>query len=149
MKKILIIAAAALGLAGCSSYSELARWNGKSRINDGEAPVASFVCDNQSYQLFGCVPICTGVPLTRKHGTFKDNGWDHRVAWGEDLATVDGCLDTLRYALDECHTTRVCDLHWSTDSDWAWSLFLVRHKTVRLACTILPPKPTPTSVTAP
>jgi len=141
MKRILFILTAVAGLTGCSSYSELARWNGKTRVNGGETPLASFVCDNSSYQLFGVIPLCTGVPLTREYGTFKDNGWDYRVEWGADRATVDGCLDTLDYALAECRSKRVCDVHWSTDNDYAWSLFLIRRHTVRLACTILPPAP--------
>jgi len=142
MKKTLFIAAAALGLAGCSSYSEIARWNGRPQGNDGETPVATFVCDNQSYQLLGALPICTGVPLTQRYGTFEANGWDHRVEWGEDYATVDGCLDTLNYALKVCGTTRVSDIRWSVEDDWAWSLGLIRHRTVHLTCTILPPAPT-------
>ena len=59
-----IYAAAALALAECSSYSEIARWNSDVLTNDGERPVASFVTQNFSYQLLGVIPLCTGLPWT-------------------------------------------------------------------------------------
>ena len=52
---VLPLAALALVFAGCSSYSEVARWKSNVPINDGEVPVATFLTQNFSYQLLkGC-----------------------------------------------------------------------------------------------
>ena len=64
MKKILSIAILALAFAGCSSYSEIARWNSSTPINGGEVPVATFLTQNFSYQLLWVIPLCTGLPWT-------------------------------------------------------------------------------------
>ena len=63
MKK-LVYGLALLAFAGCSSYSEIARWDNAMPINDGEVPVASFVTQNFSYQLLGFIPLASGVPWT-------------------------------------------------------------------------------------
>ena len=72
MKIALLIATTALLLVGCCSYSEIAPWNSPVTINDGEVPKASFVTANVSYQLFGVLPICTGVPWTSGEGNRMD-----------------------------------------------------------------------------
>ena len=66
--KATFIALAALALAGCSSYSEIARWNSAVKVNDGETPMATFLTQNFSYQLLWCIPICTGVPWSKEQG---------------------------------------------------------------------------------
>ena len=63
MKK-LVYGIALLAFAGCSSYSEIARWDSAMPINDREVPVASFVTQNFSYQLLGFIPLASGVPWT-------------------------------------------------------------------------------------
>ena len=64
MQNAFIIATMALALAGCSSYSEIARWDSSVTTNDGEVPIASFITQNFSYQLLGLWTICSGVPWT-------------------------------------------------------------------------------------
>ena len=72
MRKLFYVAVA-LAFAGCSSYSEIARWESDSLTNDGEKPVASFITQNFSYQLFGVIPICTGRPWTEGDEDFMDD----------------------------------------------------------------------------
>ena len=48
IKKCALLSLAALALAGCSSYSEIARWKSDVPVNDGDVPVATFVTQNFS-----------------------------------------------------------------------------------------------------
>lgn len=140
MNKVLTIAALSLALAGCSSYSEIARWDSPVSINDGEVPVASFLTQNFSYQIFGCIPLCTGVPWTEGDEDCMD---DFNVRFFANDATLDGNMATLHHALDHAGSHRITQLHSSEDNDWAWSLFLVRRHEVRTKCVILKEQPLP------
>ena len=134
MRKFLY-AAAALALAGCSSYSEIARWNSDTLTNDGEKPVASFITQNFSYQLFGVVPLCTGLPWTEGDEDIMD---DYNVSFFADEATVDNNMVSLRHALDRVGgSRRVTQLHTKVDNDYFWSLFIVNRHEVRTQCLIL------------
>ena len=62
IKTFAMLSLAALAFAGCSSYSEIARWKSDVPANDGEVPLATFVTQNFSYQLLGFIPLCTGRP---------------------------------------------------------------------------------------
>ena len=131
MKNYLAIAISALALAGCSSYSEIARWDSSTTINDGEVPVATFLTQNFSYQLLWVVPLCTGRPWTE--GT--DN-----VKLFSDEATIDNNLVSLKHALDLVGSHRISQLETSEDDSKAWSLFLVNRHEVRTKCLILKPE---------
>lgn len=132
--KNLVYGIALLALAGCSSYSEIARWEGPSTVNDDEAPVASFVTQNFSYQLLGFIPICTGLPWTEGNSDICD---DYNVSWFEDKATVDGNMVSLRHALDRVGSKRITQLHTVEKDDSDWSLYLVNRHEVRTSCVIL------------
>ena len=134
MKKLLY-AAAILALAGCSSYSEIARWNSDTLTNDGEKPVASFITQNFSYQLFGVIPICTGRPWTEGDEDIKD---DFNVRFFADEATVDNNLVSLRHALDRVGSRRIAHLQTTVDNDFFWSLCILNRHEVRTQCLILP-----------
>lgn len=136
MKK-LWYAVAALALAGCSSYSEIARWDSTALSDDGERPLASFVTQNFSYQLLWFVPLSTGLPWTEGEGDIMD---DFNVRFFADEATIDGNLASLDHALDRVGSRRVMNLHTSVDDDATWSLFLVNRHEVRTQCIILPPE---------
>ena len=125
MRKFLY-AVAALALAGCSSYSEIARWNSDALTNDGEKPAASFITQNFSYQLFGVIPLCTGLPWTEGDEDIMD---EYNVRFFADEATIDNNLVSLRHALDRVGgSRRVAQLHTKVDNDFFWSLFIVnRH----------------------
>ena len=130
-----IYAAAALALAGCSSYSEIARWNSDALTNDGEKPAASFMTQNFSYQLFGVIPLCTGLPWTEGDEDIKD---EFNVRFFADEATIDNNLISLRHALDRVGgSRRVTQLHTKVDNDYFWSLFIVNRHEVRTQCLIL------------
>ena len=130
-----IYAAAALALAGCSSYSEIARWNSDTLTNDGERPVATFVTQNFSYQLFGVIPLCTGLPWTEGDEDIMD---EFNVRFFADEATIDNNLLSLRHALDRVGgSRRVTQLHTKVDNDYFWSLFIVNRHEVRTQCLIL------------
>ena len=134
MRKFLY-AAVALALAGCSSYSEIARWDSDTLTNDGEKPAATFVTQNFSYQLFGVIPLCTGLPWTEGDEDIMD---EFNVRFFADEATIDNNLLSLRHALDRVGgSRRVTQLHTKVDNDYFWSLFIVNRHEVRTQCLIL------------
>ena len=137
MKMPFAAAVLALALAGCSSYSEVAYWKSSTGIENGEVPVASFITQNFSYQLLGCIPLCTGLPWTEGDENSMD---DFNVRLFADEATIDNNLVSLRHALDRFGTNRIADLRTTQDNDYAWSLFLVRRHEVRTQCLILSPE---------
>ena len=131
-----IYAAVALALAGCSSYSEIARWDSDTLTNDGEKPAATFITQNFSYQLFGVIPLCTGLPWTEGDEDVMD---EFNVRFFADEATIDNNLLSLRHALDRVGgSRRVTQLHTKVDNDYFWSLFIVNRHEVRTQCLILP-----------
>ncbi len=132
--KNLVYGIALLAIAGCSSYSEIARWEGVTSINDGEVPVASFVTQNFSYQLLGFIPLCTGLPWTEGTSDICD---DYNVSWFSDQATIDGNMVSLRHALDRVGSNRITQLHTVEKDDSDWSLYLVNRHEVRTSCVIL------------
>jgi len=135
--KNLVYGIALLALAGCSSYSEIARWDSTIPINDGEVPVASFVTQNFSYQLLGFIPLCTGVPWTEGKEDVCD---DFNVSLFSDKATLDNNLVSLRHALDRVGSHRVTQLRTYEKDDSDWSLYLVNRHEVRTSCIILKDK---------
>jgi len=135
MRKFLYVAAV-LAFAGCSSYSEIARWNSGTLTNDGEKPLATFVTQNFSYQLFGLIPICTGRPWTEGDEDIMD---DFNVRFFADEATVDNNLVSLRHALDRVGgSRRIAHLSTTVDNDFMWSLCILNRHEVRTQCLILP-----------
>ena len=133
MKK-LVYGIALLALAGCSSYSEIARWDGAQPINDGEVPVASFVTQNFSYQLLGFIPLCSGVPWTKGDEDICDR---FSVSLFSDKATLDNNLVSVRYALDRLGSHRVTQLRTFETDDCEWSFYLINRHEVRTSCIIL------------
>ena len=144
MKHTFAITILALALAGCSSYSEIARWNSNTPINGGEVPVATFLTQNFSYQLLWVVPLCTGLPWTEGTDEIVD---EFNVKLFSDEATVDGNLTSLKHALDLTGSRRITQLETVEDDSKVWSLFLVNRHEVRTKCIIL--KPEAPAVTAP
>lgn len=134
MKRI-CLALAALAFAGCSSYSEIARWDSTVDSDDGVRPVASFITQNFSYQLLFCIPLCTGLPWTEGEEDVMD---DFNVKLFKDEATVDNNLVSLKHALDLVGSHKVMQLHTSIDDDCVWSLFLINRHEVRTQCLIIP-----------
>ena len=135
MRKFLYVAAA-LALAGCSSYSEIARWDSDTLTNDGEKPVASFITQNFSYQLYGVIPLCTGLPWTEGDDDEMD---DFNVRFFADEATIDNNMISLRHALDRAGGShRIAQVYTKLDNDYFWSLFIVNRHEVRTQCLILP-----------
>lgn len=137
MKSIAAVALAALVFAGCSSYSEIARWDSSIPVNDGEVPMASFVTQNFSYRLLGCVPLCTGLPWTVGNEDVVD---DFNVRFFADEATPDNNLASLRHALDVVGSHRISQLRSCEDDSYVWSLFLVERHEIRTQCLILKPE---------
>ena len=134
MKKAFGLAAIALALAGCSSYSEIARWNSNVPVNDGEVPVATFVTQNFSYQLLGFIPLCTGRPWLEGDEEVVD---DFNVRLFADEATVDNNLASLNHALNVVGSHRISQLRVVEDDSAMSSLLLVNRHEVRTQCLIL------------
>ena len=132
-----VLAALGFALAGCSSYSEIARWRSTTPINDGEVPLASFVTQNFSYRLLWCIPLCTGLPWTEGLEDIKD---DFDVRFFADEATIDNNLVSLNHALDLVGSRRISQLKTTEDDSGEWSLFLVNRHEVRTSCLILAPE---------
>ena len=133
----LSLTALVFAFAGCSSYSEIARWNADTTVNDGEVPVASFVTQNFSYQLLWCIPLCTGLPWTEGTEEIVD---DFNVRLFADEATLDNNLVSLNHALDVVGSHRISQLKTTEDDSLAWSLFLINRHEVRTQCMILKPE---------
>ena len=106
MKNYLAIVILALAVAGCSSYSEIARWDGRTSIEGGEVPVATFLTQNFSYQLLWVIPICTGLPWTEGKEEIVD---EFNVELFADEATIDNNLKSLKHALDLTGSRRITD----------------------------------------
>ena len=138
MKNALMSAALALALAGCSSYSEIARWNSNIPIEGGEVPVATFVTQNFSYQLLGFIPLCTGCPWTEGGDDVVD---DFNIRLFANDATVDNNLVSLNHALDVVGSHRITQLRATEDDSAMWSLLLINRHEVRTQCIILKPEP--------
>lgn len=134
---VLPLVAFALAFSGCSSYSEIARWNSDVPINDGEVPVASFLTQNFSYQLLGCIPLSTGRPWTEGSEEVVD---DFNVKLFADEATLDNNLVSLRHALDVVGSHRIAQLRSAEDDSAMWSLLLINRHEVRTQCLILKPE---------
>lgn len=137
MKNYLAIAISALALAGCSSYSEIARWDSSATINGGEVPEATFLTQNFSYQLLWVLPICTGLPWTEGTDEIEDR---FNVSLFRDEATIDGNLKSLNHALDLVGSRRIAQLETVEDDSKVWSLFLVNRHEIRTKCIILKPE---------
>ena len=137
MKNYLAIVILALAFAGCSSYSEIARWDGRTSIEGGEVPVATFLTQNFSYQLLWFIPICTGLPWTEGTDDIVD---EYNVKLFSDEATIDGNLKSLNHALGLVGSRRITQLETSEDDSKVWSMFLVNRHEVRTKCIILKPE---------
>ena len=137
IKKCALLSLAALALAGCSSYSEVARWKSNVPVNDGEVPVATFVTQNFSYQLLGFIPICTGRPWTEGSEEIVD---DFNIRLFADEATLDNNLVSLNHALSVVGSRRIAQLESNEDDSAMWSLLLVNRHEVRTRCLILKPE---------
>ena len=135
MKMAFIFAMVALLLAGCSSYSEIARWNSPVTINNGEVPLATFATQNVSYQLFGMIPISTGRPWTSGD---KDVMYDFNVRLFADEATIENNFVSLKHALDLLGSHRIARLQVSEIDDW--SMVIIKCHVANTKCVILKDK---------
>ena len=136
IKTFAMLSLTALALAGCSSYSEIARWKSDIPVNDGEVPLATFVTQNFSYQLLGVIPLCTGRPWMKGNEDVVD---DFNVRPFANEATLDNNLASLNHALDVVGSRRISQLRSYEDDSSVWSLFLVNRHEVRTQCLILKP----------
>lgn len=137
IKKCALLSVAALALAGCSSYSEIARWKSDVPVNDGEVPVATFVTQNFSYRLLGLIPLCTGRPWTEGSEDVVD---DFNIRLFADEATLDNNLVSLNHALGVVGSRRIAQLESNEDDSAMWSLLLINRHEVRTRCLILKPE---------
>ena len=128
IKKCALLSVAVLALAGCSSYSEVARWKSNVPVNDGEVPVATFVTQNFSYRLLGLIPLCTGRPWTEGSEEIVD---DFNIRLFADEATLDNNLVSLNHALGVVGSRRIAQLESNEDDSAMWSLLLINRHEVR------------------
>ena len=137
IKKCAMLSLTAIALAGCSSYTEIARWKSDVPVNDGEVPVATFVTQNFSYRLLGLIPLCTGRPWTEGSEEIVD---DFNIRLFADEATLDNNLVSLNHALNVVGSRRIAQLESNEDDSAMWSLLLINRHEVRTRCLILKPE---------
>ena len=137
IKTFAMLSLAAFAFAGCSSYTEIARWKSNVPVNDGEVPLATFVTQNFSYQLFGVIPLCTGRPWTVGNEEVVDH---FNVRPFADAATLDNNLVSLNHALGVVGSRRIAQLQSTEDDSAMWSLLLINRHEVRTKCLILRPE---------
>ena len=137
IKTFAMLSLATLAFAGCSSYTEIARWKSNVPVNDGEEPLATFVTQNFSYQLFGVIPLCTGRPWTVGNEEVVDH---FNVRPFADEATLDNNLVSLNHALGVVGSRRIAQLRSTEDDSAMWSLLLINRHEVRTKCLILRPE---------
>ena len=137
MKKPLLLPLLAAALAGCCSYTDIGRVKEPLLTDDGETPLATVTVFNISYSLFGLLPIESGT-------TWKDGPYDQRDSWNatwfEDRCTLDENLASVKAAMKEIGSNRVLNLTTESDSWRFWSLYIIKRKIMKSACTILKPK---------
>ena len=134
MKKVLAVSLFAAVLSGCCSVTEIGRFKGEVKTDDGETPVASVSVFNISYSLFGVLPFESGTTWKGAPGETR-NGWN--AAWFTDNCTTDENIASLRAALREIGSDRVANLVTDTDSWMFWSLYILRRRVVKTTCVVL------------
>ena len=137
IKTLAFLTLSAAMCAGCSSYSEIARWNSDIPANDGEVPLATFVTQNFSYRLLGLVPLCTGRPWTEGNEDIVD---EFNIRLFADEATLENNHVSLKHALDVVGSHRIAQLESDEDDSSLWSLFILNRHEVRTKCLILKPE---------
>lgn len=141
-------AAFAFVITGCCSYTDIAYLKDAPLTDDGEQPIAAVKISNVSYSILGCIPFETGTPWTEGPYANRDQ-WNG--SFFHDRATVDGNLNSLRFALREIGSNRITNLKTFTDDWWVWSLFIMKRHIVKTSCLVLAPhpaQPTPAAPTA-
>lgn len=133
MKKLFAISLSALSLAGCCSYSQLARDTDQVHTIDGRKPVATYLVGNVGYSLLGLIPLSSGV--TWQDGAYTENAGG--VTWFEDRCTLDENLRSVNHACRTVGSDNIANLVTTVDDSRAWSLFLVKRRLLKTSCVIL------------
>ncbi len=138
--RLLAIALAPFIFAGCSAYSELADHSKASSvlIDSDVRPIASYVVCNHAYRLLGFIPLSSGVPWTSGPYAERD---EFNASFFTDKCTLDQNLASVRAAMKECGTDRICNLVTTEDSSLLWSFCLVQHYECKTTCLICEPSP--------
>jgi len=128
-----------LFLSGCSSFVSIDRNVPEGAVVEGAKPLATFYVKNISYQIFGCIPWCTGVNWTEDDIPYeKTNGVHYEFFC--DKVSLDNNIRTLKRACKDIGSNRIASLTHTVNEDNFWSFFLVNRKTLKTTCFILPKK---------
>lgn len=130
-------AVSALLFSGCVSYTQIARYDGQVRTEDGEKPIGAIEVVNVGYKLFCWLPLESGHVW--QDDAVRLSGQEMRggMSWFKDECTVDENLRGLRRALKEFPSDRVANLTTFEESWSVWSLFIIQRKVLRTGCTVL------------
>jgi len=135
MKKVFGIGMLALGLAGCSSITQITGITSPTKTDDGETPIASITVQNVSYSLFGVLPIASGT--TWKGECPYAVRPERNVTWFENRVTPEENLASLKAALKEVGSNKVVNLVEMSESWSSWSLWIVWQNFETTTCTVL------------
>ncbi len=136
--RLFAIALVPFALAGCSAYSELAARDKATGVlvDNDIRPIASYVVCNHSYSLFGLVPLSSGTPW--QSGPYADRR-GFNAKFFTDNCTLDSNLASVRAAMAECGSDRICSLVTTADDSWLWSFCVVKHHELKTTCLICEP----------
>lgn len=137
LRRSVSAAVSAMMLAGCASYTEIARYNGAVTTDDGEKPIGAIRITNIGYRLFGFIPLESGHVWQEDDVRLSGASMCGGTRWFADECTVDENVKGLRRALKEFPSDRISNLTTTEDTWSAWSLFIVRRKVVHTGCTVL------------
>ena len=135
MKKVVASLAIALVLAGCSSVTEIALVKTGPLTDDGAQPIAEVTVKNISYELFGCLPICSGK--TWKGECRFANRDSRNTVWFENQCSPDDNILALKAALKEVGSNKVANLVERSEFWSFWSLWIVWQSIETTSCTVL------------
>lgn len=135
--KFAFAAVSAMMLAGCASYTEIARYDGAVKTDDDEKPIGAIRITNIGYKLFGIIPLESGHVWQEDNVRINHQSMCGGMRWFADECTVDENVKGLHRALKEFPSDRITNLTTTEDTWSAWSLFIVRRKVVHTGCTVL------------
>lgn len=137
MYKFLTVTMLATLLSGCAAYCNLNTKPPQACTVDGEKVLATFYVQNLSYQLFSCIPICSGV-------TWQKGGIEHAddvcIDWFSDSATLDENIKCLDHACDIVGSHRIGAISHNINENPFWSFFICNRRMIKTECLILAPK---------
>lgn len=137
--RLLAIPVLAFLVSGCASYFELDMKPDLSMKGDNdEKIIATYSSIIGSYTFFGVIPFESGRPWLS--GDCPEDG-DGGMSFFKDYVTLDNSIKSLKSALVQAQSNRICNLVNEETTSFIWSLGLIHRHIIRTNCLILAPQP--------